>query len=274
MVFDPEKAKSDTDQPAVRTAKVLQKIAISLERDIQMTYDVPENHSDGKMPVLDLKIWVENNKIYYTFYKKDVSSKFIVLKRSALSESIKKETCFMEAVRRILNVSSELPWEETVSHLNRFSWTMKLSGYNEYDRYHAISGAIRRVSAMKDEVKSGVRVSLFRSRQQIVESKRNKKDWTNTWFLKGDTVGTISCPVTPGGVLKKTLNKQINSERDSKLLIVEDGGCPVYNGLKVRDPMRGKGCIFGDPCCIVDPSVQCDRIGVVYKIVCLIHLEC
>ena len=51
MVFDPEKAKSDTDQPAVRTAKVLQEIANSLERDIQMTYDVPENHSDGKMPV-------------------------------------------------------------------------------------------------------------------------------------------------------------------------------------------------------------------------------
>ena len=175
----------------------------------------------------------------------------------------------MEAVRRILNVSSELPWEETVSHLNRFAWTMKLSGYNEYDRYHAISGAIRRVSAMKEEVKSGVRVSLFRSRQQIVESKRNKKDWTNTWFLKGNTVGTISCPVTPGGVLRKTLNRQINRDRDSNLLVIEDGGCPIYNGLRVRDPSRSNGCIFGDPLCIVDPSVQCDRTGIVYKIVCI-----
>ena len=60
-------------------------------------------------------------------------------------------------------------------------------------------------------------------------------------------------------MLKKTLNKQINSERDSKLLI----------GLKVRDPMRSKGCIFGDPYCIVDPAVQCDRSGVVYKIICI-----
>ena len=177
MIYDHEKAIADTDQPAVRMAKVLQKIANSLETDIQMTYDVPENHLDGKMPVLDLKIWVNNNKIFYTFYKKDVSSKYTVLKRSALS------------------------------HLNRFSWTMKLSGYNEFDRYHAISGAIKRVNSMKDEVRSGVRDSSFRNRQQIVESKRNKKDWTNTWFLRGNTVGTISCPVTPGGVLKKTLNK-------------------------------------------------------------------
>ena len=75
-----------------------------------------------------------NNVIYHTFYKKDVSSKYTVLKRSALSETVKKDTCFMEAIRRILNISDTLPWDETVYHLNRFSRTMQISGYSERER--------------------------------------------------------------------------------------------------------------------------------------------
>ena len=181
-----------------------------------MTYDVPENHPDGRMPVLDMKIWVKDNVIYHTFYKKDVSSRYTVLKRSALSETTKKDTCFMEVIRRILNVSDALPWEETVYHLNRFSRTMQISGYSERERYHTISGAISRVESMKNEVASGARECLFRSRQQIVAAKLKKQDWANTWFLRGTPIGTISCLVTSGGYLKKELNRKINQDRDSK----------------------------------------------------------
>ena len=54
------------------------------------------------MPVLDLNVSVEDNVIMYTFYKKDVTSKYTILKRSALSDSTKRESCFMEALRRIM----------------------------------------------------------------------------------------------------------------------------------------------------------------------------
>ena len=46
-----------------------------------MTFDNPENHPDCKMPVLDLKIWINDNQVNYTFYKRDVSSRFKILKR-------------------------------------------------------------------------------------------------------------------------------------------------------------------------------------------------
>ena len=39
-------------------------------------------------------------------------------------------------------------------------------------------------------------------------------------------------------------------------------------GLRVCDPMRSKGCIFADLKFIVDHEIKCDRMGVVYKIVC------
>ena len=63
MKYSAELAMSDTDSPSLRTAKILNMIANTLEHDIQMTFDIPENHSDGKMPVLDMEIWVDGIKI-------------------------------------------------------------------------------------------------------------------------------------------------------------------------------------------------------------------
>ena len=57
------------------------------------------------------------------------------------------------------------------------------------------------------------------------------------------------------------------------MLVIEDGGRPIHVGLKVRDPLRPKGCIFNDNTCLVTEGVDCDRSGVVYKIECITCLE-
>ena len=113
-----------------------------------------------------------------------------------------------------------------------------MSGYSQVERYHAIKGAITRVNIMKDEVKNGVRQSLFRNRHQILESKRTKQVWANTWYLTGNTYGTVSCPVTPGSMLKKIINHEVNNDRMDKLLRVEDGGKPILKEIQVKDPFR------------------------------------
>ena len=41
MVFDSKLAAEDCDEPAIRTAKVLQQVANSIEQCIQVTYDTP-----------------------------------------------------------------------------------------------------------------------------------------------------------------------------------------------------------------------------------------
>ena len=144
----------------------------------------------------------------------------------------------MEAVRRILNVSNSLPWKETVGHLNDFSRTMQISGYNQTERYHAISGAIARVSDMKKEIAQGLRSGLYRDGNQIAETKLSKKNWANTWFLKGNIKNTVSCPVTPGGVLKKELSKVINKGKtENDIQVIEDGGRPIHSGLSTGDPL-------------------------------------
>ena len=75
--------------------------------------DSPEANGDSRMPVLDLKIWLEwtgdKPTVTYTFYKKPCASEFTILKRSGVSEGVKKSTIFQEALRRIQHISSILP---------------------------------------------------------------------------------------------------------------------------------------------------------------------
>ena len=100
----------------------------------------------------------------------------IILKRSTLGENTKKHSCFQECVRRLVNVSPDLPWSESVSHLNRYSWSLHQSGYSASERYNLISGAIMRVRKMRKEVVDGFRKSLYRSGREIASTKVQKID--------------------------------------------------------------------------------------------------
>ena len=73
---------------------------------------------NGKTPVLDLEIWVENNTVRHTFYKKQVSNEFTILNRTALLENTKMNTIFMETYRRIINCDPMTPWSEVEEHLS------------------------------------------------------------------------------------------------------------------------------------------------------------
>ena len=129
-----------------------------------------------------------------------------------------------------------------------------------------IKGAIYRYKQIETEVNSGKGKYIYRSGDEIRREKEKKKDWPNTWFLKGDVRNTRSCPVTPGGELKKALVKAVNVGDSRSIQVIEDGGIPIHCNLMVKDPMRPIGCIFGDPKCIVNAKYPCDKAGVIYMI--------
>ena len=101
-----------------------------------------------------------------------------------------------------MNCSPETPWRDISDHLTKYSYTMMISGYNQRERYCAIKGAIERYNQLQQDVKNGSRECLYRSGNQIREQKAQKKDWSNTWFLKNEVRSTVSCPTTPGSSLK------------------------------------------------------------------------
>ena len=64
-----------------RTMEFIKSIGNSIHYSVQLEIDCPSRHQDRKMPILDLKCWVERNatesRILHEHYKKDVSSKSV-----------------------------------------------------------------------------------------------------------------------------------------------------------------------------------------------------
>ena len=180
-------AREDDDEPAVRTAKLLQTITKTIEECIQVTFDTQESNSNRKMPVLDLEVWVDSNEVKHRFYKKPVSSDYTITERSALSNSTKNNTMFMECIRWMQNCSPDTPWSEVSKHLSSYMNVMRISGYSQEVRYRIYKGAIMRHREMCDSIEKGERKYLYRSSKEIRQSKNDSTSWANTWFLKGTT---------------------------------------------------------------------------------------
>ena len=83
MQFDAQNQYSTWESDA-RTLAVLRDIANSIDSDIQFETDVPSAHQSGRLPVLDLHLFVANNQIQLGFFQQPVSSPFLILQRSAL----------------------------------------------------------------------------------------------------------------------------------------------------------------------------------------------
>ena len=81
--------------PDLRTARLLRNVANSIVPMIKMKEDVGSNHPSGKLPILDLEVWVTGHRIYYQFFKKSMASKKVVQARSACSAS-KNDSSFLK----------------------------------------------------------------------------------------------------------------------------------------------------------------------------------
>ena len=102
-LVEEDKQKSDDE----RTSDFLTKVANSIHPSITVKADFPSKNSDGKMPLLDLKLWVsEEEEVQFGFYAKDVSSKYFIPYKSGHSQSMKRSMLANEGMRRLLNRSS------------------------------------------------------------------------------------------------------------------------------------------------------------------------
>ena len=92
-----------------RTMLLIQDIGNDIHPSIQLEVDFPSNHEDGKMPILDLKVWIEKHEahamIMHEFYSKEVSSKNVINAKSAIPWSTKRTVLTQEILRVLLNCS-------------------------------------------------------------------------------------------------------------------------------------------------------------------------
>ena len=94
MQWRNELAGSNNVPQDQKTMVVLAAVANSIDRNIQFTWDVPSLNDDGKLPILDVKVWVDQGAVRHTFYKKQCSYIITIHQRSAISAREKQNTLF------------------------------------------------------------------------------------------------------------------------------------------------------------------------------------
>ena len=96
LIYDPayeEKFKSMNDYQY--SSVIMIDIMNSVSNDMKFTMEDQTQYSDKRLPTLDFTLKYSTkgiHKIQYTFYKKPMASKHAILKSSALSDTVKKNT--------------------------------------------------------------------------------------------------------------------------------------------------------------------------------------
>ena len=110
-----------------------------------MEYDVPSRNSDKKLPILDMKVWMnEDGNILFEHYEKPTASKSILHAKSAQSVTCRNSVHTQELLRRMLNSSPLLDWRSCVAPvLTEYMLRMLRSGYPEKYRVDTLTRALR-----------------------------------------------------------------------------------------------------------------------------------
>ena len=89
--------------------ELIRQVGDDIHPSIKLEVDYPSKHPDKKLPILDLKVWVEQREreiqgsnqmvsvIVYEFYAKEIASKALINARSTMSASVKR-TVLAQAV--------------------------------------------------------------------------------------------------------------------------------------------------------------------------------
>ena len=131
-----------------RTANVLVGMMNSVFPFLNFTIELGEDFSDGKLPSLDIAIWVVADRlIMYEHYEKTMASNLLVEAKSALSLEVKQATLSEEVARRLRNTSLRLDPSRRVEILERACVKMKTSGHSDEVIRCAVEQGIRAFDA-------------------------------------------------------------------------------------------------------------------------------
>ena len=196
----PEDLKNSTDEEAEQeTMERTKVIANSIHKSIQVKVDSPTKHKDSRLPILDTKMWLEvveiagilRHQILYVYYEKEMSSKYVIHKNSAIPRCSKINILVNELLRVMRNTSLRVKQEEKDRHVQHFMSKMQLSGYNQEDRVQVYRKAKRIFAEKVNRKEVYPHVDKFKRLKELSQEKRQRK---KSWYKNGryKTRGTWS----------------------------------------------------------------------------------
>ena len=284
MIIMHDKVEEDNgEQKDKRSMKEMKTMANTICPIIQMEEDCPSNNEDKKLPILDLKVWIGNNRIImHEFYRKSMASRKLMMQRSAMPKRMKRSVLTQEGIRILRNCSEDVPWERIEEHLTDFAVRMKLSGYSERYRHNIIRSAITGWKRQIEQDRNGNR-PMYRDRSwKKLERRKEKERKAAHWFRNDENTKydfPIFCPCTPNSELLHRWRKVADNIKQQtndmiRPKIIEQGGTSLKSILCKSAP-KETNC--NDTDCLVcscdsNKGLECrktSRGGIGYEIQCM-----
>ena len=247
----------------------LKALANSIDPNLSVTYDFGLNHADERMPILDLKVWIEEVSkdrfmMLHTHYVKEVASKRVIMESSSHGERMKVNVMINECDRIMRICSPHLGWDqEILPHLSHFVKRLKYCGYSNEFRHNVLSKSMKRYDLRMRNVDDG-------KSYYVLEKGNNKVDDKHDWYKEGDTYESVLfVQATPDSDYRKKV-EAIVKKHDMKIKVVERVGQTVKSMLQRSNPFQGNLCTREDCLiCSKELPVNCRERGCVYQFSCL-----
>ena len=271
----PELVEEDNEVPGdLRTAYLVRSVGHTIFDFIRLEVDCPSLHPDtNRVPILDLEVGVENNKLTWRFYRKKMANFLVLMERSAMSDRQKRVSLTQEVVRILRNTERSLPEDVKNTLLSEFSLRMKMSGYSAKFRLEVITCGVACYEKQLAREEAGT-CPLYRPKGYLEEERRRKRMLKKrSWYRPFTTV--LFCPPSPGSKLALELRKVVEEEtrgKDWKVKIIERAGVKLQYQLPgLKEPTD-----CGKDDCFTHTSGgkgNCRKEGVLYRGICLLCLE-
>ena len=235
------------------TAEFVRSIASSIYTGLVFTADCPSTNADNKLPVLDLKLWLESGVegetiVRHQFYEKEMTSQLVIHKNSALGWSVKRATLVNEVKRRLYNTDSITPWSEKANMVSKLSVKMLKSGYNSSEIFTVVQGGVRMFEKLRDKSERG-ECPLYRTKEHQANIR-----WRRKLGKRRNWSGSKSVLFVPASskTIKETARVAVAKSKEN-IRVVENGGTSLKRILQRSNPYKPHECI--DPgscgvCCV------------------------
>ena len=309
LIFDQSWLLEDLESgqdPGERTSHLILGIMNTLTPDLRFTVELPSDFSSGRIPTLDTEWWISregnSQKLLYSFFRKPMASPYCTLESSAWAWNNKASSLSQEVIRRMTNVSEDLPLEERLEVLREFIDLLTNSGYSRSQSRLILMAGLKGYEARRLRADQGG-IPLHRSKHQTqqgraVRKMMEKANWykvtkrdqpreteqthsgpsTKRVQPRSNTVQpstVMFVPRTPGGKLLsqlKEVEENISRVTKRKVRLLEETGSKMRELLCRSDPWEGEPC--GRPKCATCSTEwgkqgACRTRSVVYENLCI-----
>ena len=267
------KTKREADEST--TIERIKEVGNGIHGSIQLEADYPSKYEDNKVPILDLKVWVnEENNVVHEYYMKPVSSKSVINSRSAMPLKDRRTVVTQEILRIVLRCSPLLPWETTKAHVEDYMLRLQFSGYDERFRIEVLDSAAKAYKRISMKVARGERPLYRRKEWKQKERAKDKRRKKENWFNKNkkskedEYKSVLFVQPTEKSALKR-IYEQVIGKSECKVKVVERAGVNVKSKLQKSYPFKRDKC--GSKCfvCMSEGKGNCKRCNVNYEISCV-----